>query len=150
MATDPNWLYSTIAQSAAAIVAIIGGFITANVLKLSAEKESLVKQANEKRRRLDSMKESHVDVTITNFRDLEKEIPELENRVKTFSYPPNLGWGILVLGFMALFSVFFPVLAILEEWFCIWIKILTFAVFGIGILGVFLYISLEIKRLRRK
>ncbi|GAI11749.1 unnamed protein product, partial [marine sediment metagenome] len=31
MIGDPNWLYSTIAQSSAAIVAIIGGFITATV-----------------------------------------------------------------------------------------------------------------------
>ncbi len=39
MTTDPSWLYSTIAQSSAAIVAIIGGFITSRVLALLAEKK---------------------------------------------------------------------------------------------------------------
>ncbi|MFC2013361.1 hypothetical protein ACFLU8_00490 [Chloroflexota bacterium] len=41
MDIDPNWLYSTIAQSSAAIVAIIGGFITASVLMLITEKRNL-------------------------------------------------------------------------------------------------------------
>jgi hypothetical protein len=48
MATDPSWLYSTVAQSSAAIVAIIGGFITASVLNLLSEKRSFKKQLSEK------------------------------------------------------------------------------------------------------
>jgi hypothetical protein len=42
--TDPSWLYSTIAQSSATIVAIIGGFITHSILSLRAEKISLLNQ----------------------------------------------------------------------------------------------------------
>ena len=38
---DPNWLLSSAAQSAAAIVAIIGGFIISRLLALSAEISSL-------------------------------------------------------------------------------------------------------------
>lgn len=56
MTTDPSWLYSTIAQSSAAIVAIIGGFITATVLMLTAEKRSLTHQKKDKETRLAALK----------------------------------------------------------------------------------------------
>ena len=52
MAIDPNWLYSATAQSAAAIVAILGGFITSRVLTLNAEKRSLKNQYEEATQRL--------------------------------------------------------------------------------------------------
>lgn len=56
MITDPSWLYSTIAQSSAAIVAIVGGFITASVLMLTAEKRSLANQKKDKEARLQTLK----------------------------------------------------------------------------------------------
>lgn len=52
MIGDPNWLYTTIAQASAAIVAIVGGFITATLLMLTSEKRSLTHQLNEKETRL--------------------------------------------------------------------------------------------------
>ena len=39
--SDPNWLYSTISQSSAAIIGIIGAFITSKILMVSGEKKSL-------------------------------------------------------------------------------------------------------------
>jgi len=39
--SDPNWLYSTISQSSAAIIGIIGAFITLKILMVSGEKKSL-------------------------------------------------------------------------------------------------------------
>ena len=57
MSTDLNWLYSTIAQSSAAIVAIIGGFITHSVLMLAAEKRSLKNQRTDKEIRLEALRE---------------------------------------------------------------------------------------------
>lgn len=57
MIGDPNWLYSTIAQSSAAIVAIIGGFITATVLNLLSEKRSIQKQKSEKETDIKAIKE---------------------------------------------------------------------------------------------
>jgi hypothetical protein len=57
MTTDPSWLYSTIAQSSAAIVAIIGGFITATVLNLLSEKRSMQKQKSEKEADIEAAKE---------------------------------------------------------------------------------------------
>jgi len=56
MVGDPNWLYSTIAQSSAAIVAILGGFIMASVLSLVAEKRSLINQRTDRVARLDSLR----------------------------------------------------------------------------------------------
>ncbi len=55
MTTDPSWLYSTIAQSSAAIVAIIGGFITASVLNLLSEKRSLINQKKDKETRIQTL-----------------------------------------------------------------------------------------------
>jgi hypothetical protein len=39
--TDPNWLLSTAAQSAAALVAIVGGFLVSRLVTLSSERHGL-------------------------------------------------------------------------------------------------------------
>lgn len=39
--SDPNWLLSTLAQSTAAVVAIVGGFLVSRLVQLSSEKEGL-------------------------------------------------------------------------------------------------------------
>ncbi len=148
MVTDPSWLYSTIAQSSAAIVAIIGGFITATVLMLTAEKRSLVTQVSDKRRMLDSLQQSDADEMIPNIIALDSEIPILEGRIKAFSYPPNLIWGLVVLGFLAIFGILMPVIIIACEAFCIWAKLITVILFSIGIFGIFIYIFLQLRTLR--
>ena len=148
MTTDPSWLYSTIAQSSAAIVAIIGGFITATVLMLTAEKRSLVTQVSDKRRMLDSLEDSDADMMIPNIIALDSEIPILEGRIKAFSYPPNLIWGLVVLGFLAIFGILIPVIIIACEAFCIWAKLITVILFSIGIFGIFIYIFLQLRTLR--
>ena len=56
MIGDPNWLYSTIAQSSAAIVAIIGGFISATMLMLTSERRGPKNQLTEKKTRLEALK----------------------------------------------------------------------------------------------
>ncbi len=48
--SDPNWLLSTLAQSTAAIVAIVGGFLVSRLVQLSSEKEGL-------RRRLTNLRD---------------------------------------------------------------------------------------------
>ena len=148
MICDPNWLYSTIAQSSAAIVAIIGGFITATVLMLTAEKRSLVTQVSDKRRMLDSLEQSDADMMMPNIIALDSEIPILEGRIKAFSYPPNLIWGLVVLGFLAIFGILIPVIIIACEAFCIWAKLITVILFSIGIFGIFIYIFLQLRTLR--
>jgi len=44
---DPNWLLSTSAQSAAAIVAIIGGFLVSRLVTMSAERNGLLRRREE-------------------------------------------------------------------------------------------------------
>lgn len=48
---DPNWLFSTTAQSAAALVAIVGGFLVSRVLGLNTERERLLRKYRELRSR---------------------------------------------------------------------------------------------------
>lgn len=57
MIGDPNSLYSTIAQSSAAIVAIVGGFITASVLMLASDKRSLRHQKADRQARLEGLED---------------------------------------------------------------------------------------------
>jgi hypothetical protein len=84
---DPNWLYSSIAQSSAAIVAIIGGFITSSVLTRSSEKRSLAKNCEAAKNRLALLDEQVEDqrklyetMKVDRFIRAEKrELGELDN-----------------------------------------------------------------------
>lgn len=44
---DPNWLLSTAAQSGAALVAIVGGFLVSRLVSISAERESFERRQRE-------------------------------------------------------------------------------------------------------
>lgn len=59
---DPNWLYSSTAQSAAAIVAIVGGFITSRLLGLSAERGSLQNELDAKQSKLRALQNQNDDL----------------------------------------------------------------------------------------
>ena len=52
MQPDPNWLFSATAQSAAAVFAIVGGFITTRILGLINERRGLVAQIEDRETRL--------------------------------------------------------------------------------------------------
>jgi len=145
MSTDPSWLYSTIAQSSAAIVAIIGGFITATLLRLAAEKKSLIKRLEY----LTSYTKSSLAPITENIEELKREIPTLEAQIKTFSFPPNLWWGVVVLGYLAVFGILFPVLIIAFEAFCNFAKVLIITTFWLGIIAVFSYIVVQIRTLKK-
>jgi len=164
MIGDPNWLYSTIAQSSAAIVAIVGGFITATVLMLTSEKRSLKNQLADKKSQLKAREVYRDQVVLgenmeeweervrprTEDISLKFEITNLETRLRTFSYPQNLGWGVAVLGYLAVFGILLPVLVIWKEAYFYAAKTLTMASFYIGIIGIFAYIVFQIRELRRK
>lgn len=47
MLTDPNWLLATMAQAAAVLVAVIGGFLVSRVITLSAERRGLDRRVRE-------------------------------------------------------------------------------------------------------
>jgi hypothetical protein len=150
MTTDPSWLYSTIAQCSAAIVAIVGGFITHSVLTLAAEKRSLIKQHSDAKRRLESLKKHGVVVMIPNIADLEENVLSLEARIKAFTYPPNLVWGLVILSYLSVVGILLPVLIIANEKFFDILRQFTAYLFAIGIIGLFTYISFQIFELRRK
>jgi len=109
MIGDPNWLYSTIAQSSAAIVAIVGGFITASVLMLASEKRSLRHQKADKQTRLGALEDgerrllreyetSRVYEFINNITDeliKEDELPSLEVIRQRHPETQNLNLEIL-------------------------------------------------------
>jgi len=109
MIGDPNWLYSTIAQSSAAIVAIVGGFITASVLMLASEKRSLRHQKADKQTRLQALeneerqlsreyKTMQVDEfidTVTDELIEEDEWPSLEVVMQRYPETRNLDPEIL-------------------------------------------------------
>ena len=170
MIGDPNWLYSTIAQSSAAIVAIIGGFITASILAKRAEKSSLSNQLSEKKAQLKGLRnysppviyknratpeeiqsrKERMDSVREKISLLDAEIRDLETRLETFAYPPNLGLGIGVLGYLAVFGILFPVFMIWTELYSdIAKKLIVYCFYG-GILGLFAYIAVQIKMLGRK
>jgi hypothetical protein len=167
MTTDPSWLYSTIAQSSAAIVAIIGGFITAAVLRLTSEKRSLFNQKSEKVTRLailnnirDTMARGNKSFTKSDgyrIEDLIKEIAtlggdiaSLDARLSTFSYPPYLGGGVTILSYLAAVGILLPIFVIGYELYNITLKNLTITLFSIGIILIFGYIISLIRILRRK
>ena len=167
MTTDPSWLYSTIAQSSAAIVAIIGGFITASVLYLSAEKRSLVKRLDEMKAKLSSLERiqlvrkdklseeemakrgERIEAKQEEAEFVRREMSNIKRQLEAFSSPPYLGQGILVLGYLAAFGILLPVGIIAGESFNSIVKTLVLVLFGIGVLGVFSYIVFLLIELRR-
>ncbi|HUV75710.1 MAG TPA: hypothetical protein VMW00_03535 [Dehalococcoidales bacterium] len=148
MITDPSWLYSTIAQSSAAIVAIIGGFITASVLMLTAEKRNLKNQRDDKKFYLQN-KDKYILLDTRSLQILEQEITDLDARIKAFSYPTNLGWGFGTLIYLTVVGILFPVGFILTETFCLSLKILVFVLFATGLILLFFYIFKQFDELRR-
>src|SRR5205085_1660535 len=72
--TDPNWLLSSTAQSAAALVAIVGGFLVSRVITLSTERQGLERRLRaaevervHARRRLDEASGELLDEDIDSF-----------------------------------------------------------------------------------
>jgi hypothetical protein len=59
--TDPNWLLSTVVQSAAVFVAIIAGFIISRLLALSAERGGLQTRVRDIKLQL-AIKKQNIDV----------------------------------------------------------------------------------------
>ena len=162
MITDPSWLYSTIAQSSAAIVAIIGGFITASVLMLTSERRNLANQLSEKKIRLEKLKSERdardvslnlaEEMKLVDNKDialLEGEISDLDSRIKAFSYPHNLKMGAYVFGLLAVFGIVLPVLVLAFRADGIFFRIMATVSFCLGIMGVFVYIVDQIGKLRR-
>ena len=81
--------------------------------------------------------------------ELKREIPTLEAQIKTFSFPPNLQWGVVILVYLAVFGILFPVLIISLEAFYNFAKVLITTTFLIGIIAVLAYIVFQIRTLKK-
>lgn len=57
MSPDPNWLFSATAQSAAAVFAIVAGFITTRILTLGVERRAITSQILQRQVRLNELEE---------------------------------------------------------------------------------------------
>lgn len=99
-------------------------------------------------RRLEGI-QSRLDFLRYEIQLLKSEIASLDARINGFSYPPNLGWGIIVLGFLATFGILIPSLIIASESFFPWAKQITWITFWLGIIGVFAYVVFQIRTLKR-
>ena len=171
MIGDPNWFYSTIAQSSAAIVAIVGGFITHRILTLITEKRGLKNQLADKQARLDALIQKYGDLTkiksvskegekiqtLTKPADpkaqeilqLTEEINNLETLIRTFAYPPHLQWGLVILACFAFGSIVLPIMVMVIGIYPVQAKQFIFILFVLGLAALFGYIAFHFKELRR-
>ena len=86
MPADPNWLFSSTAQSAAAVFAIVAGFITTRILGLAAERRAITHQIAERQGRFEELKEHRaqltqekVDMVVDRFREQVKDKTMFDN-----------------------------------------------------------------------
>ncbi|HJX13063.1 MAG TPA: hypothetical protein VJ377_05990 [Dehalococcoidales bacterium] len=152
MTTDPSWLYSTIAQSSAAIVAIIGGFITATALNLSAESRSLKRQWDINRMQMKTLENSNLN---TQDSEIDKSLVVTKAAQARFEYellraPRFIWFGIGILAYLSVIGILIPVIAIAYEVFNVTLKFWIVMLFSLGIIGLFIYMILLIKSIRRK
>jgi hypothetical protein len=71
MSADPNWLLSTTAQSAAALVGIVGGLLVSRMVSTSGERSSLGRQRNQLRQRVTRLTDEVRDLDERALRDAE-------------------------------------------------------------------------------
>ncbi len=62
---DPEWLLATMAQSAAALVAIVGGFLVNRVVTLNSERQGLERRARELEQQTRGQEESQREALLT-------------------------------------------------------------------------------------
>ncbi len=141
MTGDPNWLYSTIIQSSAAIVAIIGGFITATALSLRAERARL-RRLQKDIREEESKKKVGNQAQDQGTKTPPSIIEAIEARLYSeFRAPRFIRWGIVVLAYLAFFGIVLPVIAMGSELFQPLLRKSILVLFCLGIVGLLVYIG---------
>ena len=105
------------------------------------------------RRSKEDRKFEDVERRVNNLRHeimlLHNEITDLDTRLKTFTYPPNLGWGFLVLLLLAVFGILIPLLVIFAHAYTVTNSLIAIVSFILGLAAVFVYIYIQIRTLRR-
>ena len=75
--TDPNWFYSALAQSAAAIVGLIGAFVTSRVMMMAGEKSRIENRIREINAEIKELERQNAPLT-EYIEDSDKKYAELE------------------------------------------------------------------------
>ncbi len=166
---DPNWLLSTMAQSAAAIVGLVGGFLINKLLGLSAEKNALISQLSEN--------QNEINFNHQLLKEYERQIKEegrklygqpitqkyndlvfkknnvsyqidylntqkmlIEKKIRYYGEPKGVTPGAIILLFLTLFGVILPVVMMPVERLPQWQKHSIITLFVIGLFLVLGYI----------
>ena len=161
--SDPNWFYSALAQSAAAIVGLIGAFVTSRVMMMAGERSRIDKRINEITVEIKELeRQKHTGVYYHNDDIREKErigeishknaiIQELLNQLNQIILPKHFKWFIISLIYFTIVGVILPLglLPITPENHLFWKPVVLF-LFITGLVVVFLYIFIEIKYITKK
>jgi hypothetical protein len=74
---DPNWFYSALAQSAAAIVGLIGAFVTSRVMMMAGERSRIEKRIQEVNAEIKELERQNAPLS-EYIGDMDKKYAELE------------------------------------------------------------------------
>ena len=161
--TDPNWFYSALAQSAAAIVGLIGAFVTSRVMMMASERSRIEKRINEINAEIKELERQNVprspyrnDVNrIERNKDeihsRNAKIQELPHQLDQIILPEHSKGLIFSLIYFTIVGVILPLwlLPITPEQHLVW-KDIVLVLFITGLCAVFRYIFIEIKYITKK
>ncbi|MBN1455990.1 MAG: hypothetical protein JW945_07050 [Methanomicrobia archaeon] len=162
--TDPNWFYSALAQSAAAIVGLIGAFVTSRVMMMASERSRIENRINEINAEIKGLeREKHTGTVHYSNNVIREEermrelfsknaiLKELMNQLNQIVLPKDFKWLIISLIYFTTVGVILPLclLPITPEQHLFW-KLIVLIFFITGLLAVFIYIFIEIKQITNK
>jgi hypothetical protein len=147
--SDPNWLYSALAQSAAAIVGIFGAFVTSKVIWMAGERSRIERRNNELK--LEIQEQSYSGLIDEKWDTLQGRKEELRRELDEIILPKHFTGLILALIYFTGVGVVLPLylLPITPEQHLFWKPIVLF-LFITGLIAVFSYILIEIKHITEK
>jgi len=170
-ASDPNWLLSSAAQSAAALVAIVGGFLAARVIAYNSDRGATVRRdsitgrdrrAAEKlearaKAELDEWEQKSPKEPEQDRAELERRLSQSQERVvrlileqdqsqrelAAMQFPAYLRFGFGVLVFFALSGVVLPIIlmATQPEDVSLLWRIVVVVGFLLGLLGLGIFLD---------
>jgi len=161
--SDPNWFYSALAQSAAAIVGLIGAFVTSRVMMMAGERSRIENRINEITAGIKELeRQKHTGTYYRNdvireegrIREINHKnaiIQELLNQLNQIVLPKHFKRLILSLIYFTTVGVILPLwlLPITPEKHLFWKPAVLF-LFITGLVVVFLYIFTEIRYITEK
>ena len=154
---DPNWFYSALAQSAAAIVGLIGAFVTSRVMMMASERSRIEKRINEINAEIKALERQIAPLLEikrkkdTEIRYKKAKIDELQQQLNQIILPEHFKGLIFSLIYFTIVGVILPLwlLPITPEQHLVW-KPIVLVFFITGLFAIFLYLFIEIKHITEK